>query len=100
MTWKNVTPEDLALAREQTAADLERAIAALGEAYARYQDATQQLGDHVGDLSERLALPIAMHLARAGLATFLERRPVGTPGSLRSIVANEHAREGLGNQDV
>ena len=42
----------------------------------------------------RLDVPIVLHLARAGLSGFLERRLTGTPGSLRAIVAAEHTRAG------
>ena len=91
------TTNTLAHAREQAAEDLQLAIEAAGGAYRAYQAATQQLGDRVGaDLAMRLEVPIVLHLARAGFSGFLERRLAGTPGSLRAIVATEHAREGLG----
>lgn len=83
--------QDLARDRENAAADLERQIAALGVAHRKYQRTTQQLGDRVGaDLARRLEVPIILHLVRAGLSAFLERKLTGMPGSLLALVEEQH----------
>ena len=86
----------LARAREQDAEDVEVAIALLGAAYQRLQRTTQQLDARIGaDLSRRLDAPIVLHFGQAGLSAFLERKLVGTPGSLRTLVAEQHDRAGI-----
>jgi hypothetical protein len=85
------TIQELAFEREQAAADLEDAIAALGVKHGRYQRVTQQLGDRMGaDLTRRLEVPIILHLVRAGLSAFLERKLAGRPGSLLALVEEQH----------
>lgn len=91
-----MTTHELAQAREQAAADLEAAIVALGVTCREYERLTTALGDRVqADLARRLEVPIVLHLARAGLSGFLERKLTGTPGSLRALVREQQARLGL-----
>lgn len=87
------TTDDLARARVQAAADLEVAIAALGIKYRAFTQTTDALEQQLGvDLARYLEVPIVLHLARAGLGGFLERRLTGTPGSLRALVERQHQR--------
>lgn len=87
---------DLTQSREDFAADLETAIVAVGFAWRAFERVTQALGDLVGeDLQRRLEVPIAMHLNRAGLSEFLERKLVGAPGALQAIVREQHDRLAL-----
>jgi hypothetical protein len=80
-------------AREHAAASLEAAIVALGVAYRDYARRTAALDARLhADLARPLELPIALHLARAGLGAFLERKLQDTPASLRTIVESQHAR--------
>ncbi len=86
----------LAVDREEAAAQLEAAIVGLGLAYASYHRTTQQLGDRVNaDLTRDLEVPITLHLAKAGLAAYLERKLQGEPGALRTMCAQVHARLAL-----
>jgi hypothetical protein len=88
--------EELALARADAAEALEGAIVALGAAYRSYQRLTGALAERTGtDLSFRMEVPIVLHLSRAGLGAFLERKLTGTPAGLRSLVEPEHARGGI-----
>lgn len=88
-----VTTEQLVAQRVQAAADLEAVIAALGVAYRAFSEATAALESRVGqDLTRYLEVPIVLHLARAGLGGFLERKLSGTPASLRTLVEEQHRR--------
>ena len=87
---------DLARAREEAADQVEAAIVSVGIAYREYERLTTVLSERTGaDLARRLEGPIMLHLAQAGLSAFLERKLVGTPGSLRALVAEQHDREGI-----
>ena len=78
----DVDTRALAVDREEAAAQLLKpAIAELGLAYGAYQRTTQQLGDRVGvDLTRDLEVPIILHLAKVGLAAYLERKTAGRAG--------------------
>lgn len=88
-----VAVADLALARAEAAADLEQAIAGLGVAFNALERATKalELGVNV-ELTRYLEVPIVLHLTRAGLGGFLDRKLAGAPPSLRSFVENQHRR--------
>ena len=83
----------LAHAREESAAALESAIGALGAAYRQYVRDTAALSARVGEaLAWQLEIPITLHLARAGLAEFLDRKVplTGRLVSLRGLVEHHH----------
>ena len=87
------TTEELALARAEAAEQLDAAIAALGTAYQAYASATNVLEFRVNvELSRYIENPIILHLAKAGISPFLERRLVGTPLPLRSLVEAQHRK--------
>lgn len=86
-----VSEPELARARELAAAHLEAAIGELGVAYHAYMRTTRELSDRVrDDLAPRLELPIILHLTKAGLAPFLERKLAGQVPSLQELVAEQH----------
>jgi len=87
------SPPDIAADREDAAAELEGAIQLLGRAHQRYMALTRELGAATGrDFAFSLDVPICMHLSEAGLSSLLERKLHGTPGSLRSLVADAHGK--------
>jgi hypothetical protein len=89
----NASVHDQAVARVQAAEDLQVAIAALGAAYRAYQRATDALQQRAGeDLARYLEVPIILHLAQAGFASFLDRKLTGTPYPLGDLVENQHRR--------
>jgi hypothetical protein len=85
------TVSELARARERAAGHLEAAIIFLGIAYASYQRTTNELSGRAGsDLTRRLEVPLVLHLVRAGLSEFLDRKLTGAPASLRMLVEEQH----------
>jgi hypothetical protein len=85
--------DELARTREQAAERLEHAIAALGAAFTDYANLTATLGDRLGtELARPIDTLVAMHMARAGLSSFLERKLQDQPGPLKRLVAEQHAR--------
>lgn len=89
-----VTTHALARAREEAAADVEAKLAEFGAAFHDYELLTASLGARVGvELERRLEVPLVLHLRRAGLGSFLARQlSAGTPGSLRTLCEEQHAR--------
>ena len=86
---------DLAARREESAAQLEAAIVAVGVAYRQYERATQALTERVGkDLFWQTEIAINLHLVRAGLTGFLKRpsQITGHLVSLREVVEHHHQR--------
>jgi hypothetical protein len=84
---------ELAAARALAAERLEAAFDALGVAYGAYVKATNALEFRTNeDLARYLEVPITLHLVRAGLGPFLERRLTGTAAPLRALVETQHRR--------
>lgn len=85
---------DLAAARTEAAADLEQAIVALGTALRTLERATEALerDAKAEDLARGLEAAIVLHLTRAGLGGFLDRKLAGVAPSLRSLVERQHRR--------
>ena len=84
----------LAREREQKATELEAALVVAGRAFRDFLRITAALSDHVGaDFHQKLAVPILLHMSRAGFSSVLERQLQvhGTPASLRALVAEQHA---------
>jgi hypothetical protein len=88
--------QELALARCDAAERLEAAVAALGVAHAGLVKATNALEMRTDlDLGRALDLAIILHLSKAGLGAYLERRLVGPAPSLRELVERQHRKTGV-----
>lgn len=88
-----MTARELAARRVDAVCHFEAAVAVLGDAYRALEATTQALEHESGqELARYLEVPIVLHLARAGLSVFLERKLAGTPASLRALVENQHRR--------
>jgi hypothetical protein len=62
----------------------------------RYDQLTSALSDRVhADLAWHLEVPIVLHLAKAGLSEWLERKLRGEHGALRALVEEQHERPGV-----
>src|SRR5258708_13489316 len=93
------TASELAREREQAAAQLEAALVVAGAAYREFLRVSAALSDVLGmDLHQKLAIPILLHMSRAGFAALLERKVQahGAPASLHDLVEQQHeARDGF-----
>jgi hypothetical protein len=86
-----VTLSDLVRRRLDAAAALETAIARLGDAYRAYAEATSALEERTRtELARGLENAITMHLADAGLSSYLERKFSGSAPVLATLIENQH----------
>lgn len=91
------TLHDVMAARLAAADVLDVAVRTLGQAYAKFVEATTALERETGarELDRYTAVPMVLSLSKAGFGSFLEQKFVGTPPGLRVTVETQHRKLGL-----
>jgi hypothetical protein len=88
--------QELALARCVAAEEFQAALDAVRLAGGRLEKATNALEMRINqELGRGLEHAVILHLSKAGLTQYLERRLVGPAPQLRELVERQHRLTGL-----